>query len=212
MARTVLSKKRLTEMKRTNIGRVVIFCEGKTEKYYFDYFAEIIRESKYTQVEVVLETAGGNAKTVLDFANAYISKEENNRAFSSYCKYLAYDCDSPPDIQAVVRDSVSYELLISNYLFETWLLMHFEEVDTKLTKRQTYVKLSEHIRNSYRKGRRGIIREIIQNGEIVKAIDNARRLEEGYESEGKSVFSDIKNMNPYTSVYKLVEQFMAEIS
>ena len=212
MARTVLSKKRLTEMKKVNIGRIIIFCEGKTEKYYFDYFAEIIRKSKYTKVEVVLETAGGNAQTVLNCANAYVLKEENNRALSTYCKYLAYDCDSPPDIQAVVLDSTGYELLISNYLFETWLLMHFEEVDVKLTKRQTYVMLSEHLHNSYRKGRRGITREIIKTGEIEKAINNARRLEESYESEGKSMFSDIKKMNPYTSVYKLVEQFMAEIS
>jgi len=212
MARTVLSQKRLTEIRRTNIGSIIIFCEGKSEKYYFDYFAEIIRESKYSRIEVVSEVAGGNARTVLNFANAYMLREENNRAFGTYCKYLAYDCDSPPDIQTVVLDSIGYGLLVSNYLFETWLLMHFEEVDAKLTKRQTYVKLSEHIHNSYRKGRRGITREIIQNGEIEKAIDNARRLEEGYDSEGKSVFSDINNMNPFTSEYKLVEQFVAEIS
>ena len=199
-------------MKRANIGRVIIFCEGKTEKYYFDYFAEIIRKSKYTKVEVVLETAGGNAQTVLNFAKAYMSKEENNRAFGTYGKYLTYDCDSPPDIQTVVLNSTGYELLISNYLFETWLLMHLEEVDERLTKRQTYVRLSDHLHNSYRKGRRGITREIIQKGEIEKAIDNARRLEEGYKSEGKSVFSDIRIMNPYTSVYRLVEQFIAEIT
>lgn len=100
MARTVLSPQRLTEVKRTNIGRIIIFCEGKTEKHYFDYFAGIIQKNKYTNIEVVIE----------------------------------------------------------------------------------------------------------------KAIDNARRLEETYKSEGRSVFLDIKEMNPYTNVYKLVEQFMAEIS
>jgi len=212
MARTVLSKSRLTEMKRANVGRIIIFCEGKSEKHYFDYFAEILQKSRYTKVKVVLEDAGGNAQAVLDYANAYMSKEENIRAFSTYGKYLAYDCDSPPGIQAVIIDSIGYDLLISNHLFETWLLMHFEELDTKLTKRQTYAKLSGHIRNSYRKGRKGITREIIQNGEIEKAIDNARKLDERYESEGKSVFSDIKEMNPYTNVYNLVEQLVAEIS
>ena len=53
---------------------------------------------------------------------------------------------------------------------------------------------------------------IIQNGSIEKAIDNARNLEKRYLAEGKNVFSDIKDMNPFTNVYKLVEQFMVEIS
>ena len=35
MGRTQLSPKRLSETKKTNIGRIIIFCEGKTEKYYF---------------------------------------------------------------------------------------------------------------------------------------------------------------------------------
>ena len=55
MGRTQLSPQRLSETKKTNIGRIIIFCEGKTEKYYFDYFAEIIKKNKYTDVEVILE-------------------------------------------------------------------------------------------------------------------------------------------------------------
>ena len=212
MARKTLSPKRLTEIKRTNIGRVIIFCEGKTEKHYFDYFAQIIRKNKFTDIEVVLETAGGNAQAVLNCANTYMCTEENNRSFSTYGKYLVYDCDAPPDIQTVIRCSTDYELLVSNFLFETWLLMHFEEVDCKLTKRQTYTRLSDHLRSSYKKGHKGKTREIIQNGDIEKAIENARRLEEMYTSEGKSIFLNIEEMNPYTGVYTLVEQFMAEIS
>ena len=50
------------------------------------------------------------------------------------------------------------------------------------------------------------------NGDIEKAIDNARALELQYANDDKSMFTSIKEMNPYTSVYKLIEQFMAEIS
>ena len=212
MARTVLSTRRLTEVKLANIGRIIIFCEGKTEKYYFEYFADIINRNKYTEVNVVLESAGGNAQAVLNFAKAYFALEENNQRYSTYGKYLAYDCDSPPNIQAVILASLDYQLLISNPLFETWLLMHFEEVDVCQTKRQTYRKLSEYLHSLYQKGHKGIVREIIQNGEIEKAIDNARRLEEVYSLEDMSAFSSIMNMNPFTTVYRLIEQFMAEIS
>ena len=51
-----------------------------------------------------------------------------------------------------------------------------------------------------------------ENLDIEKAIDNARTLEKLYAAEGKSIFTNIKDMNPFTSVYKLIEQFMIEIS
>lgn len=212
MGRTLLSPQRLVETKRTNIGRIIIFCEGKTEKYYFDYFAEIIKKNKYTDIEVVLETANGNAQTVLSYADNYMSDEEHNRSFSTYGKYLAFDCDDPPNIQDVVLAAKDYGLLVSNYLFETWLLMHFENVDVKISKREIYRRLSEHLCSSYSKGHKGKTREIIQNGDIEKAIDNAKALEKQYSEAGKSVFANIKAMNPYTSVYQLIEQFMVEIS
>ena len=216
MSRTELSPRRLSQTKKTNIGRIIIFCEGKTEKFYFDYFVEIIKKNKYTDVKVEVKTANGNAQTVLNFANDYMAVEENNRKYSQYEKYLAFDCDDPPDIQAVISSSLScdkkYELLVSNYLFEIWLLMHFEDVDVKLSKREIYRRLSRHLRDSYSKGHKGKTREIIQNGDIEKAIDNAKSLEKAYKVESKSIFLSIKDMNPYTNVYKLIEQFMAEIS
>lgn len=212
MARTQLSPRCLAETKRVNVGRIIIFCEGKSEKYYFDYFAEVIRKSKYTDVEVVLETADGNAQTVLNYACNFLADERNNRKFSNYAKYLAFDCDDPPNVQSVIRAAADYELLLSNYLFEIWFLMHFEEVEKRLSKRETYRHLSEHLHSTYAKGNKGKTREIIQNGSIEKAISNAQRLDDKYKRDGKTVFSNIKEMNPYTSVYKLIEQFMIELS
>lgn len=212
MGRTRLSPQRLSETKKTNIGRIIIFCEGKTEKYYFDYFAEIIKKNKYTDIEVILETANGNAQTVLNFANEFMSNERHNQKFNTYGKFLAFDCDAPPNIQAVVSAAAEYELLISNHLFETWLLMHFEDVDKKISKRETYQRLSFHLHDTYSKGHKGKTREIVQNGNIEKAIDKARTLEKQYNAEGKSIFANIKDMNSFTNVYKLIEQFMVEIS
>ncbi|MFT9497636.1 RloB family protein [Anaerosolibacter sp.] len=216
MGRTVLSPQRLAETKKTNIGHVILFCEGKTEKYYFDYFAEIIKKNKYTDVKVEIESANGNAQTVLNFANEFLSIEENNRKFGLYDKYLVFDCDAPPEIQSVITASQSkaelYKLLISNYLFETWLLMHFEDIESKITKRDTYRRLSLHLNQQYSKAHKGKIREIIKTGSIEKAIDNARALEESYSFQGKSIFTNMKEMNPYTNVYQLIEQFLVEMS
>ena len=69
-----------------------------------------------------------------------------------------------------------------------------------------------HFENVYKKISKSKTREIIQNGNIDKAIDNARALEEQYAVEGKNILTNIKDMNPFTSVYRLIEQFMLEIS
>lgn len=216
MGKTEFSSQRLSQTKKTYIGQIIIFCEGPTEKYYFDYFAEIIKKNKYTDVIVHTEESGGNAQTVLNKANNFMDEEENNRKYRDYGKYLAFDCDDPPDIQVVISASQNcnknYSLLVSNHLFETWLLMHFENVNEKLTKRETYRRLSRYLHNGYKKGRKGKIREIIQNDNIVKAIDNAEALEKTYKEKGKNIFISVKDMNLYTNVYKLIEQFMMEIS
>lgn len=210
--RTLLSPERLSETKRLHIGKVLIFCEGNSEKYYFDYFAQILNTNKYTELEVVLESADGNARTVLNYANRFFENEENSRKYAFFEKYLAFDCDDPPNIQSVIQDAASYHLLVSNYLFETWLLMHFEDIDSRITKAETYRRLTSHLRNTYEKGSQGKTREIIQNGSVEKAIRHAAALKKRYAERGKTVFANIADMNPYTSVYELVEQFMAEIS
>ncbi len=218
MARLQLSQQRVTAAKKLNIGKVLLFCEGNTEKYYFDYFAQIINkdENKYNNVIIATEAANGNAQTVLNHSIDFLSEEENNRLFSNYGKYLVFDCDSPQDIASVITQAKSntnnYHLLVSNHFFETWLLMHFEEVDEKLSKRKTYERLSSHLTSQYKKGQKGRTREIILNGDVEKAIENARTLESQYIQLGKSIYDSIDDMNPYSNVYTLVEQLMLLIS
>ena len=211
MGRVQLSAERLSATKEPNIGRIIIFCEGLTEKYYFGYFETIIKKSKYNNIAIELESSNGNARSVLNFADRFMSDDSNLKKFSAYDKYLVFDCDAPADIQSVIKDAKEYKLLVSNFLFETWLLMHFENLNNTLTKRQTFERLRGHI-NDYKKGHKGITREIIQNGDIEMAIDNARKLDHKYSKEGKSIFFNIKEMNPYTSIYSMIEEFMIAIS
>ena len=218
MARLQLSQQRVTAAKKLNIGKVILFCEGNTEKYYFDYFAQIINknENKYNNVIIATEAANGNAQTVLNHSIDFLSIEANNRLFSNYGKYLVFDCDAPQDIASVITQAKAntnnYHLLVSNHFFETWLLMHFEEVDEKLSKRKTYERLSSHLTSQYKKGQKGRTREIILNGDVEKAIENARTLENQYIQLGKSIYDSIDDMNPYSNLYTLVEQLMLLIS
>lgn len=192
MGRTQLSPQRLSETKKEYIGQIIIFCEGKTEKYYFDYFAEIIKKNKFTDIEVVLETANGNAQTVLNYAKSFMDDEENNRKYKNYGKYLVFDCDAPPDIQAVVMAAKDYELLISNHLFETWLLMHFEDVEVKLTKKQIYDRLMRHLHGDYIKGHKGKLARLSRMAALKKQLIMRKFLSRTMQSRAKAYFQTLK--------------------
>ena len=216
MGRTILTPKTINEIKREYIGKIIVFCEGKSEKYYLDYFKNIISKNKFTDIKIETESANGNAQTVFNFAENFLSKDENISRYTHYKKYLVFDCDDPYNIQDVIismkKSSHDYTLLISNYRFETWLLMHFENLDNFVTKRYLSEHLSNHLRHKYKKADVGIIREIISNGSVEIAIKNGYELENKYKRLRKNIYSNITEMNPYTNLHTLIEQFMLEIS
>ena len=110
----------------------------------------------------------------------------------------------------------SYQLLLTNILFETWLLMHFEIVENRLSKVETYRRIINALRVERYKGKEkaseGIIRKAIGNGENVQsAIHNAKTLEKKYREENLNIENDIVDMNPFTLVHTLVEKLLLEI-
>ena len=109
MPRLQLSQQRVTEIRKQNIGKMILFCEGITEKYYFDYFADIINKdgNKYNNVVITTETANGNAKTVLNHSIDFLSQEDKNILFANYDKYLVFDCDAPEDIASVITQATA---------------------------------------------------------------------------------------------------------
>lgn len=209
--------------KEPSIGKIIIFCEGMTEKNYFDYFAKIINDgkNKFNEIKVeVLPPAGGNARRVFNFAEEFLNEKCNISKYQYYQKFLSFDCDAPDDIQNVINDMISstnnYELLISNLLFETWLLMHFENVDLPLKKLNTLYKLAKALGmvgyTKKHKNKSGLTRKVLNCGNIKKAIENAEILHKKYEDSGQTIKRDIKQMNPYTTVHKLVKEFLIAIS
>jgi hypothetical protein len=214
MGRTILSSKTI-EIEKQHIGKIIVFCEGMTEKLYLDYFTQIINKDKFTDIKIEIESADGNARRVLNFANKFLNDEQNNAKFANHEKYLMFDCDAPDKIQEVILDMKAekkYSLLVSNFLFEVWLLMYFEDVDSKLTKRQIYKRLEENLNCEYEKANEGMIRAIINNGNFEMAIKTATALSDKYKLEGKDILLNIAEMNPYTNVHELIVQLMLAIS
>lgn len=216
LARTVLSNERQAAFKEEHLGRIIIYCEGQTEKQYFEYFASIIKKSKFDDIQVVIENASGNASRVYKYAQWHLEEEANNRKYMNYKKYLVFDCDAPEHVQEIIQQASEsceqFVMLLSNAMFEVWLLMHFERVTLPLRKGELMSRLSTHLHHEYNKASAGVVREILSNGDVNLAIENATAICGEYENSGKHVTQNIFEMNPYTTVHLLVEQFVGRIS
>ena len=214
---------RTTDTIKPYLGKVLIFCEGSTEYNYFLQFKRIFERigNKYNTVDIEMENATGNARRVLDYANSYLNEDENKPKYISYTKYLAFDCDAPVNIQDVICEALgsenNFELLVSNLLFETWLIMHFQELDDSLRKRETYEIMREYLNidiyDNREKAKEGNVRKIVGNGEsIASAIQNSIELENKYREAGLVLSNNIIKMNPYSSMHKIMESISNELN
>lgn len=157
---------------------------------------------------------------VYKYAEEFLEEEENAKRYKDFDKYLIFDCDDPKNIEDVIQKMLDsehgYKLLLTNLLFEVWLLMHFEVVDTKLGKRVIYKKMADYLGcleyNSKEKANEGNIRKIIGDSKNVKnSIINAKNLEREYNGKCDELVKNIKTLNPYTKMHSFIEKVLYEI-
>ena len=227
MARLTLNNTRKTETKNEHIGKVLIFCEGYTEYNYFNYLCEYYntnKKDKYSQVELIPVNTEGNASNVLNYADDFFEKDGNKEKYSNHEKHLVFDCDAPDNIQEVINNMKNspndYFLDYTCLVFETWLLMHYQEFssETKYRKSKLYNMMCDILDvNKYTskvKASEATIKKILASDgreKMKKAIVNAQELEKYYKDAGLYIFENIKDMNPSSSVHSLVERIIDEI-
>lgn len=114
----------------------------------------------------------------------------------------------------------NYILDYSNLLFETWLVMHFQNLEPdKDNSKRVILKLMRDYLNVTRytkkmKASKGTIGRILGsngNEKIRAAIENAKLLEKHWKEAGKDMDKDITRMNPAVDIYKLIERLLDEI-
>jgi len=225
MARLRPNLNREANFDKSYIGKALIFCEGTTEYNYLEYFTKIFNineKSKYTNIDIEVEVkdVNGNAMHVYKYAEEFLEDEENAKKYKDFDKYLIFDCDDPKNIEDVIQKMLDsehrYKLLLTNLLFEVWLLMHFEVVDIKLGKRVIYKKMADYLGcleyNSKEKANEGNIRKIIGDSKNVKnAIINAKNLEREHNGKCDELVKNIKTLNPYTKMHSFIEKVLFEI-
>ncbi len=183
--------------------RILVVCEGSTEKEYVDGYVMSRRNLLVVAVEAV-----GNAgvpMTVVEMAKELKSlnaeqalvEKDSNVSFDSV--WVMFDVDEHPrvdDAKIMAQDN-GIGVAVSNPCIELWLYLHFAD-SPGMQDRHKMLRLLKHKIPGYNKH---IQFEDFETGVDV-AKQRARRLDEQADLDQDS------GRNPTTSIWKLLEDIL----
>lgn len=190
---------------RNKLAYFLIVCEGeKTEPNYFNAFE---KELPVGTVELRIEGTGRNTLGLIDF-----TIEQRNMSNRKYDRVWAvFDIDDFPDNKfnsAITKASANnIQCAWSNEAFELWYLLHFQFVNTRMSRDKYEKFLEREIKNKsgikkyeYKKNDPGTFSLLKKYGNQMKATEWAKRLVRQFSDERFATH------NPCTLVYKLIEE------
>ena len=220
-------KKREEEIRELAPYRYLIVSEGtKTETNYFQGIQKRINSKYANSVDVKkaiyldVNGTGRNTNDLVNHVEDFIYQIDRlvNRATISYGHIWAiFDKDDFTDGQfnSAIEQALKkgYKVGWSNESVELWFLLHFEYLNSGISREQYNEKLTNHFRdkgvfqkykiekNKYDKNISIIFEILHEFGDLDKAIDRSKKLIDDFKGQG--ITSPAK-MKPANSIYELV--------
>ncbi len=198
-----------------NPYRYLIVCEGtKTEPNYFKGIQEQINrkyKNKFSvhthaiKPEIVIEGTGRNTESLVEFA-IELRKNANIPYGKVWCVFDKDDFSDAQFNNAIQKCNANdIEAAWSNEAIELWFLLHFEYLNSGISRKQYGEKLSKifkdkNINNGkYVKNMDNIYEVLAEHGSVANALKNAKKLDSNHNDLGAKC-------NPCTIVYKIVSE------
>lgn len=183
----------------------LIVCEGEaTEPNYFKAFEKEL--PPYTLDIQAL----GTGRDPLGVVNAAI---EFNKRSKKDSVWVVFDKDDFPgrNFNAAIKKAISNHIKCawSNEAFELWYILHFQYMNSPLSRNDYQRYLETEINNkanqgnntfSYKKNSTEMFHLLKKHGDQKQAIQRAKKLDQQFENQQYATH------NPCTQVYKLVEE------
>lgn len=203
--RTAKSRGRRRVNTRERKSTILIVCEGKkTEPNYFNGLIEYYRIRLLADVDVI--GTGCNTASLVTEA-LRIKNERERRSDIFYDEvWCVFDRDSFPPNQfnqaLTLAGKSNIQVAYSNEAFELWYLLHFDYLDTGITRQQYCHKLNQKLRVlyqcNYEKNDDKMFERLLEKQST--AIQNAKTLLSSYP------MCDPEQNKPSTTVHLLVEK------
>jgi hypothetical protein len=182
---------------------IVIGCEGKnkTEEIYFKNYNSrncIIKFATGSNTDPV-----GIVEELIKFIDSEIGREDTDKYYAIFDTDVNQNKQSQINEAQKIAEKNGVEIITSTPTFEFWYLLHFGFTTKKFTS-------SEEVQKDLKKKITGYTKNMntysILKKSTLKAINNAKQVEKYHLSFGQDL--DNENCNPYTGVYKVVEELI----
>ena len=192
---------------RQKLIRFLVVCEGtRTEPFYFE---ALINNHISTVREVTIEGEGRATVALVD-STLKIKKElERKNAMSFDRVWVVFDKDDFDDFNEAIKKAqkLGFCSAWTNEAFELWYYLHFEYLDTGISRSAYIEKLEKVLRNKmgddefqYQKGNPEIYKLLQQYGREDLAKRFAEKLRKQY------IDTNYATHKPCTMIDKLVEE------
>lgn len=187
--------------------KILITCEGQTEKLYFESFPVLTLNVKAIDLK-------GQSKTKLVELTEEMYKKQHSDSDEVWC---VFDMDVKrgenefADFDNAIKKAkhLGFKVAYSNDAFELWFYLHFNYIDSQQLRGFYYQELSKFFEINYIKDGKKYdfclkIYDILlnsTNASQIEAIKRAEKLHLQFKDE-RIVYHE---RNPVTTVYKLVE-------
>jgi len=198
---------------------ILIVCEGeKTEPNYFKGLKQSLPKGSLELRHIDIKGTAHNTISLIEKAQN-IRDEEEERHFRAFNEVWAvFDKDDFPDqnfnnaINMGEKAERKINCAWSNEAFELWFLLHFEYLNTGVSRKQYQKKIEEHIHKatgnnnfSYEKSTENMYMLLNEYGNEGMAIKYASKLEEQFNNTN----FNYAQHNPCTKVHHLVNTLNA---
>jgi len=170
--------------------RFLIVCEGeKTEPNYFKGF-------RVPKLVIDIQGLGENPSNLVQSAKRFKDQEEYDQV------WCVFDRDdwTEEDFNNAIHSARSHNFKVaySNEAFELWYVLHFEFLNTGISRSDYLAKLTSLLGQRYQKNSLTIYDDLSEKQ--LFAINNAERLIQTYKPQ-----NPVRN-NPSTTVHLLVQE------
>lgn len=187
----------------------LIVCEGKeTEVNYFKSFLNYANSISDRKIKFEVIGLGRNTTSLVNSVDGLFNYSDSllRKTRIPYGKvFVVFDKDDFTDSQfnlAIQKcHSKGYVPLWSNECIELWFILHYEYIQSSLTRKKYFEKLSQKLGKKYTKNDNHF--ELLNSKiNIQNAYKNAKKLYE-CNNMGSKTYAE---QNPSTTIYKIIDE------
>lgn len=202
---------------RTIKPRIMVFCEGDTEKTYFHYLKNKYRINLEIEKKDAQEKLLSVSKKHIEYHNIYLEEKDSVWCVMDVEENKKKWLEILPKIIQFEKEK-NHFVVFSNPCFEIWLLLYFKYITKKITSKELEEELSKIFKEKYRKGKN--LKKYLNCLEFTEkiAIENSKNLIKYHKQKQMIGSNDLitnyndlikdYNNNPITTVHLLVEKII----